>query len=85
MLSRLFLKPFSEICTTGYPQWPKDFKFSHAGPINSMACININEVASPSNYTWADNYFCHASLPRIQGVGMVWSNKGNKNSFLIAF
>ena len=50
-----------------------------------MACININEVASPSNYTWANNYFCHAFLPGIQGVGMVWSTKGNKSSALIAY
>ena len=58
-----------------YPRWPQEFKWHSAGPISGMTCLRILETADP--HTWHDNYFCHASTPGIQGVGMRWSSAGN--------
>ena len=57
-----------------YPKWPSEFKWNSAGPVNGMTCVHIRESADP--HTWNDNYFCHASAPGIQGVGMRWSSAG---------
>ena len=57
-----------------YPKWPKDFRWSSAGPINGMVCTQILEPNDP--HTWKDNYFCHASAHGMQGLGMKWSHRG---------
>ena len=67
------------ICSTNasscsYPKWPKDFKWSSAGPINGMVCTQILEPNDP--HTWTDNFFCHKSDHGMQGLGMRWSHKG---------
>ena len=41
-----------------------------------MTCIRIHEPSDRQG-TWHDNYFCYASAPGIQGIGMKWSSKGN--------
>ena len=37
------------------PTW---FKWSYAGPIGGMVCVNWNEPTEPASNTWADNYLC---------------------------
>lgn len=33
-------------------------RWSFAGPLPGMHCINVNEPAEPAAHTWADNYLC---------------------------
>uniref|UniRef100_A0A7M5UL02 Cnidarian restricted protein n=1 Tax=Clytia hemisphaerica TaxID=252671 RepID=A0A7M5UL02_9CNID len=58
-----------------YPTWPQEFRWNSAGSVDGMACTRIHESADKAG-TWLDNYFCHASAPGIQGVGMRWSSAG---------
>jgi hypothetical protein len=46
-------------------------KWSFAGLISGMKCIQIKEPSDPN--TWTDNYFC---LPSDSPLNLQWSNAG---------
>ena len=78
-LALVFMMAAIDACR--YPRWPQEFKWHSAGPISGMTCIRIHEPADRKG-TWHDNYFCYASAPGIQGIGMRWSSAGNIVDFL---
>ncbi len=47
-------------------------RWSFAGPINGMRCMNTHEPASP--HTWGDNYLC---VPTSSTIRFFWSSAGS--------
>jgi len=60
------------LCTSGDKADP-GFRYSSAGPIGGMKCINIHEPSAPSSHTWADNYLCY---PNDLPYELTWSYTG---------
>jgi len=45
-------------------------RWSYAGPIRGMRCIQVNESAEPAKHAWRDNYLC---LPRTSKLQIRWT------------
>ena len=71
-------------CTTRYPTWPGDFKWSSHGKLSGYICTQIREQINKgvnsggilNHDYWSDNYFCYKDQSDFNDVGMVWSRHG---------
>ena len=64
------------VCSTEFPKWPWDFKFSLTGPVSGYHCVQLLE-AVPPEYYWNDNHFCVRKNSGYMDIGMKWSYNGN--------
>ena len=65
-------------CSGLYPNWPKDFRWSHNGPLTGHKCIKIDEPDQDPKDSWDDNYFCWKQKPGQTDPGIRWSHTGKK-------
>ena len=59
-----------------WPEWPKDYKWSHSGKIPDMQCMQIFESEEQESQSWRDNYLCWNKSSALRNPGIQWSERG---------